>query len=67
MTYGVDAPVNRPHSLARKPVSNRMAVYTGTEELRPRNDAMLPIRQVGDDPVHMSGQLFAPHGRLNRG
>jgi hypothetical protein len=52
MADGVDAPVDRMQPARRYPQVDRAAAYSERQQLAARNDPVLTIRQVRDDPVH---------------
>jgi hypothetical protein len=61
---GVDTPVDHAQAPGVTPVIDRPVSQPGREELPPRDDSMLPLDQLGDQPLSALttfGMYFMPN------
>jgi hypothetical protein len=62
---GIDPTVKGMEGALRDPPLDRAAPDTRSEQLPPRDKSVLPLRQLGNDPIHITSAAFATYGVVN--
>jgi hypothetical protein len=65
VTDGVDATMQDVKPLVAPPMCDRARPNAGTEELLPRDHAVLSLRKRGNHPIHMIESRFGPYSGPN--